>query len=338
MKYWQDRLFVIAEAGVNHNGDLEIARRLIDAAADAGCDAVKFQTFRADALVSRSAEMADYQKANTGERESQYEMLKRLELTEEAHHVLMNHARGRGILFFSTAFDFESIRLLQQLDIPLWKIPSGEITNYPYLVRIAAFSKPIILSTGMATIGEIDAAVRVLLEHGADRSQLCILHCNSEYPTPWHDVNLRAMAQLGYTFGTAYGYSDHTLGIDIPIAATALGARVIEKHFTLDRNLPGPDHKASLEPNELHAMIRSVRVVEAALGTPLKQPTDSERPNRRLARKSIYAARSIRAGEAFSEENLTVKRPEDGISAMEWPNLIGHIAPRDFAAEELVTW
>ena len=335
---WQGRCFIIAEAGVNHNGDTERALRLIDAAAAAGCDAVKFQTFRAEALVSRSAVMAEYQKANTGVEESQYAMLKRLELAPEVHHLLREHAQARGILFFSTAFDLQSLDFLAQLDIPVWKIPSGEITNYPYLQRIARLGKPVILSTGMATVGEIDEAVALLLAEGLPRERLCILHCNTEYPTPERDVNLRAMVSLGQAFGTAIGYSDHTLGIEIPVAATALGARVLEKHFTLDRSLPGPDHRASLEPAELHAMVEAVRKIEEALGDGIKRPTPSESRNRPIARKSVVAARAIRAGEPFSEDNLTVKRPGGGISPMEWPRLMGHAAPRDFDAEEMVTW
>lgn len=338
MNCWTGKVFIIAEAGVNHNGDLDNARRLVDAAVQAGCDAVKFQTFRAGALVVRSAGMADYQKLNTGRQESQYEMLKRLELSDEAHFELKQHAEQQGIVFFSTAFDMQSLDFLCRLDIPVWKIPSGEITNYPYLARIAGLGKPVILSTGMATVAEIDDAVRTLLQHGLDRSRLCILHCNTEYPTPMHDVNLKAMAALGQTFGTAFGYSDHTQGIEIPVAATALGARVLEKHFTLDRNLPGPDHKASLEPDELRRMVEAVRMIEAALGDGIKQPTASESKNRGVARKSVVAARAIRAGERFSEENLIVKRPGGGISPMEWPRLIGHVAVRDFAEEEPIQW
>lgn len=335
---WQDGVFIIAEAGVNHNGDLEMARRLIDAAADAGCDAVKFQTFRAEALVSRAAQMAEYQKTNTGREESQYAMLKRLELSPEQHHVLMQHAAARGILMFSTAFDLHSVAFLRELDIPFWKIPSGEITNYPYLVQIAAIGRPVILSTGMATLAEISDAVNLLLEHGLQREQLCILHCNTEYPTPWSDVNLRAMNSLAQAFGTASGYSDHTLGLEIPIAATALGARVIEKHFTLDRSLPGPDHKASLEPHELHGMVSAIRAIELSLGDGVKRPSASESRNRPIARKSIVAARAISAGEVFSEDNLTIKRPGTGLSPMLWPQLIGRRASRDFAEEELIEW
>lgn len=335
---WQERVFVIAEAGVNHNGDMDMARQLIDAAAAAGCDAVKFQTFRAEALVSRSARMADYQKANTGVDESQYAMLKRLELSPEQHHLLMAHAAARGIRLFSTAFDMASLAFLRELDIPFWKIPSGEITNYPYLVEIARIGRPVILSTGMATLAEISDAVSLLLEQGLPREQLCILHCNTEYPTPPCDVNLRAMVSLAHAFGTASGYSDHTLGLDIPVAATALGARVIEKHFTLDRTLPGPDHKASLEPDELARMVVAIRTTEQALGNGIKQPSPSEARNRPIARKSIVAARPIRAGDVFSEDNLTIKRPGTGLSPMLWPQVLGRTASRDFAEEEMIEW
>ena len=334
MMPWQDKLFIVAEAGVNHNGDPDMARRLIDAAAAVGCDAVKFQTFRADALASRSAKMADYQKVNVGGEESQHQMLKRLELSYDAHRALMEHAKQQGIQFFSTAFDSESVDFLSRLNIPLWKIPSGEITNYPYLVRIAAMGKPILLSTGMATIAEIDDAMRVLTQHGADRSRICVLHCNTEYPTPWRDVNLRAMANLGHAFGTAYGYSDHTQGIEVPIAAAALGASVLEKHFTLDRSLPGPDHAASLEPDELKAMVDAIRNIERAMGDGIKRPSPSEEKNRPVARKSLIAARPIRAGEAFSQENVGVKRPGTGLSPMRWDEVMGRRAPRDFAFEE----
>ena len=338
MMNWSARTFLIAEAGVNHNGDIKLAKALIDAAADAGCDAVKFQTFSAEQLVTATAKMADYQKKNTGTTESQLQMLKRLELGEREHYELMSHAKEKNIIFFSTAFDMKSVEFLAQLNIPVWKIPSGEITNYPYLVRIASFGKPIILSTGMATLAEVDDAVRVLLDNGATREQLCILHCNTDYPTQWSDVNLLAMSRMGASFGTAYGYSDHTQGIEIPIAATALGASVIEKHFTIDRSLPGPDHKASLEPAELSAMVKAVRNIEIALGNGIKSPTESEKRNRIAARKSIVAARRINAGEHYSEENMTVKRPGDGITPMAWSRLIGHVAPRNFEVDEPLTW
>lgn len=332
---WQDRIFIIAEAGVNHNGDPGMARRLIDAAAAAGCDAVKFQTFRAGALVSRKAATADYQKAN-GSGESQLEMLQRLELPFEAHHDLQQHANQQGLQFLSTAFDAQSVDFLQSLDIPVWKIPSGEITNFPYLVRIAGMGKPIILSTGMSTMAEIEEAVGVLTRHGVDRSRLCILQCNSEYPTPAQDVNLRAMLTLGETFGTAFGYSDHTLGGTIAVAAAALGARVLEKHFTLDSTLPGPDHRASLEPGALAALVAAVRDVEQAMGDGIKRPSPSEEKNRALARKSLVAARAIQAGEVFTPENVTSKRPASGLSPMRWNDVMGRAAPRDFAEEELI--
>jgi N,N'-diacetyllegionaminate synthase len=338
MTFWTDKVFIIGEAGVNHNGDLDKARRLIDVAVEAGCDAVKFQTFRASALVARSAGMADYQKVNTGRDESQHAMLQRLELDDDAHYMLKAHAEQQGIVFFSTAFDLQSLDFLSRLNIPVWKIPSGEITNYPYLVKVAGLGKPVILSTGMATLAEIDDAVRTLTQNGLRRDRLCILHCNTEYPTPMGDVNLKAMAVLGQAFGTAYGYSDHTHGIEIPVAATALGGRVLEKHFTLDRKLPGPDHAASLEPAELARMVAAVRMVEQALGDGIKQPTASESKNRGVARKSVVAARPIRAGEAFSADNLTVKRPGGGISPMEWPRLMGHLAARDFGEDEAIQW
>lgn len=333
---WTDGVFVIGEAGVNHNGDLSLALGLVDAAADAGCDAVKFQTFRAEALVTRAARMADYQQANTGRSESQFDMLKRLELDEPAHHKLIAHAKARGIRLFSTAFDLASVELLASLGMGLWKIPSGEITNLPYLERIAREGDPVIVSTGMATLGDVDAAIRVFLEAGLARSQLCVLHCNTEYPTPFADVNLRAMATMRDALGTAVGYSDHTQGIEIAAAAVALGARVIEKHFTLDRRLPGPDHVASLEPGELKAMVQGIRNVEMALGDGVKRPMPSELSNRDIARKSIVASAPIRAGEPFTAANLTTKRPGGGLSPMRWHEVIGTVAHRDYAADEAI--
>lgn len=336
MTPWTERVFIIGEAGVNHNGRLDLALQLVDAAADAGCDAVKFQTFRAEALVTRSAAMAEYQQTNTGRTESQFDMLKRLELDEAAHHAVAARARDRGILIFSTAFDLDSVALLARMGFPLWKIPSGEITNRPYLAAIGAQGQPIILSTGMARLGEVEEALQVLLENGATREAVCVLHCNTDYPTRFEDVNLRAMVSMGRALGTAFGYSDHTPGTEVSVAAVALGARVIEKHFTLDCTLPGPDHKASLEPDELAALVARVRHVEAALGDGIKRPSDSESRNREVARKSIVAARPIAAGEAFSESNLTVKRPGSGISPMRWNEVLGVRAPRDFAADELI--
>jgi N,N'-diacetyllegionaminate synthase len=335
MTPWRDKVFIVAEAGVNHNGDADMAQRLVDAAADAGCDAVKFQTFRARALVSRHAQTAAYQKANGGG-ESQLKMLIKLELPYDQHQKLKEYAAHRGVTFFSTAFDLDSIDLLQALDIPVWKIPSGEITNYPYLVRVAQMGKPILLSTGMSTRAEVEEAVDVLTTHGADRDRLCILHCNTEYPTPMQDVNLRAMAKLGDYLGTAFGYSDHTPGDTIAVAATALGARVLEKHFTLDRALTGPDHRSSLEPGELKAMVTAIRHTEQALGDEKKQPSPSEEKNKIIARKSLVAAKPIRAGERFTPENVTAKRPATGLSPMRWMDVLGRTAPRDFAEEELI--
>lgn len=332
---WRDKVFIVAEAGVNHGGDLQVARALIDAAADAGCDAVKFQTFRAEALASPQARTAAYQKAN-GAEEGQLDMLRRLELPYAAHPALKDHARDRGIAFFSTAFDPASVDFLQSLDIPIWKIPSGEITNYPFLVRIAGMGKPILLSTGMSTTSEIQQAVEVLTDHGVSLDQICILHCNTEYPTPMQDVNLRAMPGFGLAFGTAYGYSDHTLGHTAAVAAVALGAKVLEKHFTLDRRLPGPDHKASLEPGELADLVAAVRDTQNAMGDGIKRPSASEEKNRTVARKSLIAARAIRAGESFSPENIAVKRPGTGLSPMRWNEVIGKAAPRDFAPDELI--
>ncbi|HVZ45350.1 MAG TPA: N-acetylneuraminate synthase [Ramlibacter sp.] len=334
MTPWQQRVFVIGEAGVNHNGDLALALGLVDVAADAGCDAVKFQTFRAEALVTRDAAMADYQRENTGVSESQFDMLKRLELDEAAHRALAARAGERGIAMFSTAFDLQSVDLLAEMGIPLWKIPSGEITNYPYLVKIAQLGQPIVLSTGMATLADVAEALDVLLAHGAARERVCVLHCNTDYPTRFEDVNLRAMATMGRALGVAFGYSDHTPGVEIPTAAVALGARVIEKHFTLDRALPGPDQAASLEPGELGAMVRAIRRVEAALGDGIKRPSASEAKNRAVARKSIVAARAIAAGEPFTEANVTVKRPGTGISPMRWNEVLGVRAPRAFAPDE----
>lgn len=330
------RTLIIAEAGVNHNGDLDLARQLIDAAADAAADMVKFQTFNADRLVTASAKKADYQSLTTAKDESQHSMLRRLELTREMHEVLIKHCMMRGIRFFSTGFDLQSIDLLAELGLDRFKIPSGEITNLPYLRRVGSYRKPVILSTGMTTIGEIEAALDVLTEAGTHRDQVTVLHCNTEYPTPMADVNLRAMLTIRDTLGVAVGYSDHTSGIEVAIAAVALGATVIEKHFTLDRMLPGPDHRASLEPDELKAMITAVRNIERAIGDGLKRPTASEQKNKSVVRKSIVAARDIKAGEVFTEANLGVKRPGTGLSPMRWDEVLGKKAPRDFGADDLV--
>lgn len=324
-----DRIFVIAEAGVNHNGSLEIAKALVRAAAQAGADAVKFQTFSADALVLRTAEKAEYQKAASGEGESQYEMLKRLELSRLDHEALMEECRRCRIQFCSTAFDFDSVRFLDSLNIPFMKVPSGEITNLPYLRMINACRRPVILSTGMATMEEVDAALEVFTN-----CDVTLLHCTTEYPCPFNSVNLRAMLTLKERFGCSVGYSDHTQGIEVPIAAAALGAKVIEKHFTLNRDMEGPDHKASLEPGELTSMIASIRNVERALGTGDKRPDPVELKNVSVARKSIVAKRDIAEGELLSAENLTTMRPGTGMSPMFWDEVVGNPSPRTLSAGE----
>ena len=327
---------VIAEAGVNHNGDMELAKRLIDVAADAGADLVKFQTFKASQLTTVAAPKADYQHQTTGSAESQQGMLHRLELSPAMHDLLMTYCQSRGIGFFSTAFDVDSLNFLVSLGAERFKIPSGEITNLPYLRQVGGFGKPVILSTGMATLGEIEAAIAVLEAAGTPRAQITVLHCNTEYPTPIQDVNLRAMVTIRDAFGVAVGYSDHTLGIEVPIAAVALGATVIEKHLTLDRTLPGPDHRASLEPGEFAAMVRGIRQIEQALGDGIKRPSPSELKNRPIARKSLVAAVPIQAGEVFTPANVTAKRPGTGMSPMAWDEVMGRVAGRDFATDELI--
>lgn len=324
---------IIAEAGVNHNGNMGIAKRLIDAAADAGVDYVKFQTFKTENLVSFNAPTAEYQKAATQET-SQYAMLKRLELNEQQHIELIEYCNKKGVKFLSTAFDMDSIDLLESLNLDLWKIPSGEITNYPYLARIAATGKPIIMSTGMCDTSDINNALDALIENGATNESITLLHCNTQYPTPYEDVNLLAMNTIKSDYGLATGYSDHTQGIEIPVAAVALGACVIEKHFTLDRNMEGPDHKASLEPAELKKMVEAIRIVEQALGSASKTVSPSEAQNKSIARKSIVAKRNIHKGETLTEDNITVKRPGNGISPMKWREVIGTPATRDFAPDE----
>lgn len=330
-------VFIIAEAGVNHNGSLKLAKKLIDAAVEAGADAVKFQTFKAERLVSKQAPKAEYQKQTTDVEESQFEMIKKLELDVGAHKELMGYCAQKGIQFLSTPFDLESIDLLDSLGLPLFKIPSGEITNLPYLRHTASKKKPIILSTGMADLGEIEDALVVLTKGGIEVADITVLHCNTEYPTPMEDVNLRAMQTISYAFpGIKVGYSDHTLGIEVPIAAVAMGASVIEKHFTLDKNMEGPDHKASLEPDELKAMVLAIRNIEKALGNGHKKRSPSETKNMSIARKSIVAARAIRKGELFTEENLTIKRPGNGISPMRWDEMIGQVAQQDYQEDELI--
>ena len=324
---------IIAEAGVNHNGNMDIAKRLIDAAADAGVDFVKFQTFKTENLVSFNAPTAEYQKAATQET-SQYAMLKRLQLNEQQHIELIEYCNKKGVKFLSTAFDMDSIDLLESLNLDLWKIPSGEITNYPYLARIAATGKPIIMSTGMCDTSDINNALDALIENGATKESITLLHCNTQYPTPYEDVNLLAMNTIKSDYGLATGYSDHTQGIEIPVAAVALGACVIEKHFTLDRNMEGPDHKASLEPAELKKMVEAIRIVEQGLGSASKTVSPSEAQNKSIARKSIVAKRNIHKGETLTEDNITVKRPGNGISPMKWREVIGTPATRDFAPDE----
>lgn len=331
------RTLVIAEAGVNHDGDLDAARALVRAAAAAGADLVKFQTFTADQLTTALAPKAQYQLASTEADESQRDMIRRLELSRSDHLVLIDECRREGIGFFSTAFDVESMAMLMELGLDRIKVPSGELTNLPYLRYVAAQGVPVILSTGMAALGEVEAAVDVMLDGGVARSDLTVLHCNTEYPTPMEDVNLGAMVNMGRAFAVSYGYSDHTLGIELSIAAVALGASVIEKHFTLDRTRPGPDHKASLEPDELRAMVAAIRNVElAAAGDGVKRPSPSEAANRLIARKSIVARLAIPAGAVFCEENLTTKRPGSGLSPMRWDEVIGRRAPRSFAPDELI--
>lgn len=354
------RVYVIAEAGVNHNGSLALARELIEAAARAGADAVKFQTFKADKLVSRSAPKAQYQQATTDARESQHAMIRKLELSDDDHAALIAHCKENDIEFLSTPFDLDSLTLLAgRFGLPLIKMPSGDITNAPLLLAAARTGKPVILSTGMSTLGEVEQALGILAfgygstdaapspaafeqayasaeGRAALLANVTLLHCTTEYPAPFADVNLQAMTTLATAFSLPAGYSDHTVGIAVPIAAVALGAVVIEKHFTTDRNLPGPDHKASLEPDELTQMIRSIREVEMALGSPVKQAAPSELKNRAIARKSLVAAREIRQGEVFTTDNLDVKRPGDGLSPLQYWNILGKVADRDYAADEKV--
>jgi N,N'-diacetyllegionaminate synthase len=327
---------VIAEAGVNHNGDMALAKELVDVAAEAGADLVKFQTFRAETLLTQSAEKAQYQKNLTAGSESQFEMIKKLELDRDTHVELVDYCKCKKIQFLSTAFDQSSIDFLAELDIPFYKIPSGEITNLPYLRHVARMGKPVVMSTGMATLQEVREAMEVLLASGPKQDDITILHCNTEYPTPIVDVNLRAMLTIRDELGVKVGYSDHTLGIEVPIAAVGMGATIIEKHFTLSRTLPGPDHAASLEPHELKSMVAAIRNIEKALGDGEKKPSPSEVKNIPIVRRSIVAKKPIKKGEAFSEQNLTSKRPGSGISPMEWDDVIRSTAARDFEIDELI--
>lgn len=329
-----EKVLIIAEAGVNHNGSLEIAKKLALTAKESGADIVKYQTAKLESLVSKAAEMAKYQKENIGEETSQKEMLSKLLLSFSKFEELAAYCREIGIKFLSTPFDIDSICFLERLGCDIWKIPSGEITNYPYLVEIAKTHKPIILSTGMSTLQEVEECLSVLEKNGAGK--ITLLHCTTQYPTPYEDVNLRAMVTLRENFGTEIGYSDHTRGIEIPIAAVAMGATVIEKHFTLSREMEGPDHKASLEPQELAEMVRAIRHIEEAFGTGEKEPVVSEIQNKAVARKSIIASRDIKAGELLTEANITTKRPGTGISPMKWNEVLGTKAIREFMEDELI--
>ena len=330
-------VFIIAEAGVNHNGSIDLAKKLIDSAVEAKADAVKFQTFKTEKIVSKSANKADYQQKNINDGDnSQFNMLKKLELDIDTHKELIEYCNSKNIMFLSTPFDHDSIELLDSLDLQIFKIPSGEITNLPYLRHIGSLQKKVILSTGMADIGEIEDALDILIKAGTKKEDITVLHANTMYPTPYEDVNLKAMVTIGNTFDVTFGYSDHTLGIEVPVAAVAMGASVIEKHFTLDKTMPGPDHKASLEPDELKAMVQAIRNIEIALGSKVKKPTQSEIPNIKVARKSIVASCDIKKGEKLIKENLTVKRPANGISPMRWDEVIGTIAKKDYKMDELI--
>lgn len=330
------KTFIIAEAGVNHNGSLELAKKLVDVAVDAGADAVKFQTFKADKLVSRNAQKAEYQQQTTDAEESQYQMIKKLELDEAAHRELIAYCKQKQIMFLSTPFDHDSIDMLNDFGMPIFKIPSGEITNLPYLRHIGRLGKEIILSTGMADLGEIEDALDVLMQTGVSKESITVLHATTEYPCPIEEVNLRAMQTIQAAFGVKVGYSDHTQGIAVPIAAVAMGACVIEKHFTLDRAMEGPDHKASLEPKELKAMVQAIRHIDQALGDGIKKPSKSEMKNMQVARKSIVAAHAIKVGETFSEDNITTKRPGNGISPMRWDEVIGQVSQRNYQSDDLI--
>ncbi|SMO61117.1 N-acetylneuraminate synthase [Solitalea koreensis] len=335
--FGKGKVMIIAEAGVNHNGDITLAKKLIDAAVDAGVDYVKFQTFKAEKLVSKSAKKAEYQERNSSDGDDyQFNMLKKLELDEKSHHELINYCASKGIKFLSTAFDLESIELLDSLGIDLFKVPSGEITNYPYLKKIGSKGKPVIISTGMADMKEIAEALQVVTEAGTPLEKITILHCNTEYPTPMQDVNLLAMLNIQEAFNVQVGYSDHTLGIEIPVAAVALGAVCIEKHFTLDKTMEGPDHKASLEPQELKAMVQAIRNIEKALGDGEKKPSPSEAKNKEIARKSIHLALDLKAGAILTEENLIMKRPGNGISPMQLPLVIGKKLKVDLKEDALL--
>lgn len=328
------KVFIIGEAGVNHNGNIDTAKKLIDVAWEAGVDAVKFQSFRTDDIISQYATKAEYQKKTTAKFEGQYEMIKKLELDKKKHMELLSYCKDKDIKFISSPFDIGSINLLNELDLDIFKIPSGEITNLPYLREIGKLRKKVIISTGMSSLGEIEASLDILRKNGT--KDITLLHCNSEYPTPMEDVNLRAMLTIKNAFKVDVGYSDHTLGIEVPIAAVAMGAKVIEKHFTLDKNMEGPDHKASLDPYELKVMVSAIRNIEKALGNGIKTPSKSELKNIEIVRKSIVANKNIRTGEIFSEKNLGIKRPGKGISPMRWNEIIGRTSTKDYKKDELI--
>jgi len=330
------RVFIIAEAGVNHNGSIELAKKLIDVASESGADAVKFQTFKAEKLLSKNTQKAEYQKKTTDAQESQFDMIKKLELDLNTHKELISYCKTKNIMFLSTPFDHDSIKLLKTLGLEIFKIPSGEITNLPYLRHIGKLGKKVILSTGIADIGEIEDALDILISSGTQKENITVLHANTMYPTPMEDVNLKAMVTIGNTFDIAFGYSDHTLGIEVDIAAVAMGANVIEKHFTLDKTMDGPDHKASLEPDELKAMVKAIRNIELALGSSIKKPSKSEIPNMQVARKSIVAKTEIKKGDTLTEHNITIKRPGNGINPMRWDEIVGTIAIKDYKEDALI--
>ncbi len=329
-------VFIIAEAGVNHNGSIKLAKRLIDAAVDSGANAVKFQTFKAENLVSKNAIKAEYQKKTTDALESQFDMLKKLELDIDMHKNLISYCQEKGIMFLSTPFDHDSIEMLNELGLQIFKIPSGEITNLPYLRRIGSLGKQVILSTGMSTLKEVGDALNILIDAGTLKQNITVLHANTMYPTPMEDVHLNAMLTMQKEFGVAVGYSDHTQGIEVDIAAVAMGAICIEKHFTLDKSMEGPDHKASLEPKELKKMVLSIRNIEKALGYSVKKPSPSESVNLDIARKSIVAKQYIKKGDLLNDNNITIKRPGNGINPIKWDNIIGTNAIKDYQTDDLI--
>jgi len=330
------RVFIIAEAGVNHNGSIDLAKKLIDVASATGVDAVKFQTFKAENLATKNAKKANYQKNTTDQKENQFSMLKKLEMSKEMHLELINYSKNKSIKFLSSPFDHDSIELLKDLGLEVFKIPSGEITNLPYLRHIGKLNKKIILSTGMSNMDEVKNALDILVDSGTKKNNIIILHANTEYPTPMEDVNLRAMVTIGEELNVGFGYSDHTLGIEVDIAAVAMGASCIEKHFTLDCNMEGPDHKASLEPDQLREMVKAIRNIELALGNGIKKPSKSELPNIQIVRKSIIAKTKIKKGDVLKENNLAVKRPGGGISPMKWDDVVGTKATKDYKEDELI--